>query len=113
MLKEREELTALIYEKPQEDISEYTDSPDELLRLSLDQFAAAFDLFLTKKQRADEVRARYTRIERDRATMEDRMTGPGQIYPHRKGQGYHGGQNDLHQRASDESPERRKQAHKL
>ena len=34
MLKEREELTALIYEKPQEDISEYTDSPDELLRLS-------------------------------------------------------------------------------
>lgn len=74
MLKEREELTALIYEKPQEDISEYTDSPDELLRLNLDQFAAAFDLFLTKKQRADEVRARYTRIERDRATMEDRMT---------------------------------------
>lgn len=73
-LKEREEITSLVYEKPQEDISQYTDSPDELLKLNLDQFAAAFELFLSKKQRADEVRARYTRIERDKATMEDRMT---------------------------------------
>ncbi len=73
MLREREAMASLIYEKPQEDISRYTENPDELLMLSIDRFASAFELFLERKQRAEEVKERYSRVERDRATIEDRM----------------------------------------
>lgn len=73
-LKEREEYMSLVYEKPQEDISEYLDQPDEYLSLDLKQFAGAFDLFLRKKKRVEDVRRHYTRIEREKATIESRMT---------------------------------------
>lgn len=73
MLKEREEMMSLVYEKPQEDISAYLDEPDEYLSLDIKQFAGAFDLFLRKKKREEEVRAHYTRVEREKATIETRM----------------------------------------
>lgn len=72
-LKRREDYMSLIYEKPQEDISEYLNQPDEYLDLDIKKFAAAFDQFLRKKQREEEVRAHYTKVERDKATMESRM----------------------------------------
>lgn len=73
ILKEREEYCQLIMEKPQEDISEYLDNPDEILSLDIDHFASAFNLFLRKKKREEEVRAHYTKIEREKATIENRM----------------------------------------
>lgn len=72
-LKEREDYMSLIYEKPQEDISEYLDQPDEYLDLDIKKFASAFDLFLRKKKREEEVRAHYTKVEREKATIESRM----------------------------------------
>lgn len=73
MLKEQQEQMEGVYEKPQEDISVYLDHPDEYLSLGLSDFAKAFNQFLTRKQRIDETRRRYTRIERERITVESRM----------------------------------------
>ena len=73
ILKEREELMACIYEKPQEDLSTYRKAPEEHLDLDVQKFAYAFDLFLRKKKREEEVRRHYTRVERERATIETRI----------------------------------------
>ena len=74
ILAEQEERCSHIYEKPQEDISAYLEEPDEYLRLDLAQFAQAFNLFIQKKQKVDSVRKHYTRIERERARMEERIS---------------------------------------
>ena len=74
MLQEKEERCAHIYAKPQEDISAYLEQPDEYLSLDLRQFASVFNLFLQKKQKVDSVRRHYTRIERERARMEERIS---------------------------------------
>ncbi|MBQ1471446.1 MAG: segregation/condensation protein A, partial [Eubacterium sp.] len=62
-----------VFEKPQEDISIYLDNPDEYLRLDMDEFADAFRAFLLRKKRLDETRRHYTRVERERETIEHRM----------------------------------------
>ena len=73
LLQAREEEMCGVYEKPQEDISEYLNQPDEYLSLDIKKFASAFDLFLRKKKREEEVRSHYTRIEREKASQESRM----------------------------------------
>ena len=73
VLSEREEENMHIYEKPQEDISEYTDSPDEYLALDMDQFVRAFNIFIHRKHKLDEVRRRYVRVERERENTENRI----------------------------------------
>ena len=62
VLKEQEELSENIFFKPQEDLSEYINNPDEYLSLDLKQFANAFTAFIDKKQRVEAVRKHYTRI---------------------------------------------------
>lgn len=74
ILQDQEERCQHIYEKPQEDISAYLNEPDEYLSLDLKQFAGAFNLFIQKKQKVDSVRKHYTRIERERARMEERIS---------------------------------------
>ena len=74
ILGERAEQGRLLFEKPQEDISAYTDNPDEYLSLNIDQFINAFELFLQKERRVADVRARYQRIEREKASIESRIT---------------------------------------
>ncbi len=74
MLREREERSFNIFEKPKEDISQYLENPDEYLSLDLKEFASAFRLFIQKKQRVEAVRKHYTRIERERASMEKRIS---------------------------------------
>ncbi len=73
ILREKEERGLLVFEKPQEDISEYLDNPDEYLSLDIKSFAKAFNLFIAKKQKVEAVRKHYTRIERERSTMESRI----------------------------------------
>lgn len=73
MLAKRFEENQDIMEKPQEDIQEYTNNPDEYLSLEIDEFVKAFNSFIERKQRIDQVRERYTRLERDRISMESRM----------------------------------------
>lgn len=73
ILQDRQEHSQRIFEKPQEDISGYLENPDEYLSLDLKQFASAFSLFIQKKQKVEAVRKHYTRIERERSTMESRI----------------------------------------
>lgn len=70
MLAEREEAGFDIWEKPQEDLSEYTDEPDEYLSLELSKFVSAFEDFLLRKQRMEDMEKCYARIERQRETTE-------------------------------------------
>lgn len=73
ILQEQEETASRIFQKPKEDISGFLEQPDEYLSLDLKQFAGAFSAFLDKKQRIETVRRHYTRIEREKASMESRI----------------------------------------
>ena len=44
-----------------------------VLKLDLKHFSDAFLLFLSKKKREEDVRKHYTKIEREKATVENRM----------------------------------------
>lgn len=74
MLREGEEHSRLIYEKPQEDISEYTESPDEYLKLDIDQFIKAFDNFLMRKKKIEDIRRRYEKLERQKISAARRIS---------------------------------------
>lgn len=74
MLQERLEANQCIHEKPAEDMSEYLGSPDELLKADIEQFVNAFNAFLRKKKRVADVKKRYQRIKRERASIEDRIS---------------------------------------
>lgn len=73
ILQENEDKNQRIFEKPKEDISIYLDNPDEYLSLDINEFAKAFNLFIEKKQRVEAVRKHYTKIEREKARMVDRI----------------------------------------
>lgn len=73
MLQERIEANECVHEKPAEDMSIYIDLPDELLKTDIEQFVSAFNAFLQKKKRVADVKKRYQRIKRDRASIEERI----------------------------------------
>ena len=73
MLTAREEETLRVFEKPKEDLSPYVSEPDELLRLDINQFIRAFNDFIVKKRKVDEIRRNYERDERHRITTETRI----------------------------------------
>ncbi len=79
MLQERMEANECVHEKPAEDMSIYLDSPDELLKTDIEQFVSAFNAFLQKKKRVADVKKRYQRIKRDRASIEERINYMGMI----------------------------------
>lgn len=60
----------LCFEKPREDLEQYTKEADEYLSLDIKQFVSVFNLFLRKKQRIEEVRKHYTRVERQKQSIE-------------------------------------------
>ena len=73
MLEERADETAMCLEKPQEDLAEYTGEPDEYLSLDIDKFKSAFELFLSRKKKLEEIRVHHKRSEKQRITNELRM----------------------------------------
>lgn len=70
MLDKKEDKKMLCFEKPKEDLDKYTNGVDEYLALDIRQFVSAFNLFLRKKQRIEDVRKHYTRVERQRQSIE-------------------------------------------
>ncbi|MBQ2747990.1 MAG: segregation/condensation protein A, partial [Firmicutes bacterium] len=74
MLSESEEYMQRIFEKPQEDISAFENQPDEYLKMDLGQFVNAFNLFLSKKKRVEDVKKRYTKLERQRISIEHKIS---------------------------------------
>ncbi len=73
MLSIKEDHCSRIFEKPKEDISKYTEEPEEYLKMDLDQFITAFNMFMLRKQRLAEIRQNYRRLQRDRASIEQRI----------------------------------------
>lgn len=74
MLQNHFEENENIHEKPAEDLSQYIENPDELLKADTVQFVNAFLNFLQKKKRVSDVKKRYQRIKRDRASIEERIS---------------------------------------
>lgn len=70
LLERLEEEKLRSYEKPMEDLSRYTREPEEHLNIDLRSFVKAFDLFLRKKKKIEDVRKHYTRVERQRQSIE-------------------------------------------
>ena len=62
-----------IYTKPAEDISMYLDNPEEYLSLDMPKFVKAFQDFMERKLREEEVRMRYVTVEKERETVNSRM----------------------------------------
>ncbi len=75
MLEERREYAAASLEKPQEDLAEYTGEPDEYLILDEEKFRRAFEEFLERKKKLEEIRAHHMRTEKQRITTEARIAG--------------------------------------
>jgi segregation and condensation protein A len=73
LLSKCEEEALLIFEKPQEDISQYTNEPDVYLSLGIKQFVLAFNQFLYKKKRLEEIQARYMPVDEPRLTVEEKI----------------------------------------
>ena len=73
LLKEREAISRRIYIKPQEDLSIYTKNPDYYLNFDLNQFIKAFNLFLQRQKSTNDIKKRYTAVERKQMSVEDRI----------------------------------------
>ncbi|HWQ80550.1 MAG TPA: segregation/condensation protein A [Anaerovoracaceae bacterium] len=73
LLELQEEQTRRMFEKPKEDLAEYTRETDEYLNLDLKQFVKAFHLFLQKRKRIEEIRMNYARVERQKITVETKI----------------------------------------
>lgn len=73
ILRSQEEFASGIFQKPQDDISEFLQQPDEYLSLDLKQFAGAFNSFIQRKHKIEAVRRQYTRVEREKHSVESRM----------------------------------------
>ena len=72
-LQEAEEYNLAIHEKPAEDMSQYLEVPDEILKASDEQLVNAFILFLTRKKKVEEVSRRYQRVRRRKESIEARI----------------------------------------
>ncbi len=73
-LQQQEEITSHVHAKPAEDLSVYEGEPEEILKGSLSEFAQAFMEFILKKQRIEEMHKIYERIERQKLSMENRIS---------------------------------------
>lgn len=80
MLEERYEENLAKLERPQEDLSVFTGEPDEYLSLDMEQFIAAFEIFLQRKKNLEEIRAHHVRTEKQRITTELRMENIRQFF---------------------------------
>lgn len=70
ILQAKEEKMLGVFTKPGEDLQKYANEEDEYLKLGVQEFLETFKQFLEKNRRVEEVKKRYTRLERARLTVE-------------------------------------------
>jgi len=73
LLEKYEEEARWVFEKPQEDISRYTNEPDIYLSLDIKHFVTAFNQFLHRKKRLEEIHSNYAPADEVRLTIEEKM----------------------------------------
>ncbi|MDR0853598.1 MAG: segregation/condensation protein A [Clostridiales Family XIII bacterium] len=72
-LEAQRELAALKCVKPQEDLQPYTGEPDVYLKMDMEHFIDAFQAFIYKKKKEDELRQIQGHIEREKITLESKI----------------------------------------
>ena len=72
-LEINEEEMLKVHFKPKEDLSRFTMETDEYLDLDISQFVKAFNLFIQKKKKIEEVTKHYTKVFRDKISVEDKI----------------------------------------
>jgi len=73
LLESAEEQAMRAFEKPQEDLTQYTNEPDVYLSLDIKPFITAFNQFLLKKKRVEEIKKNYAKPEVPKLTIEEKM----------------------------------------
>lgn len=73
VLEQYEEYNKRIFEKPQEDLTQFTKEAEEYLNLDLRQFVRTFHLFLRKKKNLEDMKKNYSRVERQQITVESKI----------------------------------------
>jgi segregation and condensation protein A len=73
MLERCEDEARLVFEKPKEDISGYTNEPDVYLSLDIKHFITAFNQFLHRKKRIEEIHSNYMTTEAPGQTTEEKI----------------------------------------
>ena len=73
ILEQLRETAALKYQKPKEDLQEYTGEPDEYLLLDMDKFVAAFKAFIYRKKKRAELNEIQGSIKREKETVESKV----------------------------------------
>lgn len=72
LLEQQEEYNQRIFEKPKEDLTQFTKEAEEYLYLDLKQFVKTFHLFL-KKKTLEDMQKKYRRVERQKITVESKI----------------------------------------
>ena len=88
-LEKLEELGLKVYSKPQEDLGQYTKEPDEFVDLDLSQFVRAFNLFIQKKKKIEDIQKKYAKIEREQVSVEQRMAQIRLLFQGKSGIAFH------------------------
>jgi segregation and condensation protein A len=73
LLEYQEEYNQRIFDKPKEDMAPFTKEADEYLNVDLKQFVKAFHLFLNKKKSLEDIKRNYSRVERQKITIESKI----------------------------------------
>ena len=73
LLEQAETQAMFIFEKPQDDLSQYTNEPDIFLKLDTKSFMQAFKKFLHKKKRVEEIKKNYAKPVMPKVTTEEKM----------------------------------------
>ncbi|MDD4564049.1 MAG: segregation/condensation protein A [Eubacteriales bacterium] len=73
LLEQQEEYNQKVFEKPKEDLIQFTKGTEEYLNLDLKQFVKTFNLFLRKKKNLEDMQKSYSRVERQKVTVESKM----------------------------------------
>ncbi|NLD19588.1 MAG: segregation/condensation protein A [Clostridiales bacterium] len=84
MLEDNFDEESMRLAKPQEDLTEYTKEADEYLSLDIDKFVVAFEQFLEKKKKLEQIREHHIRTEKQRITTELRMKGIRSFFQEQK-----------------------------
>lgn len=63
-----------VFEKPQEDLTEYLENPDEILKMDSGSFHKAFMRFLQKKKKIVSVKRNYVSRRRKTESVQERIT---------------------------------------
>ncbi len=80
LFEDRFERMTHVYTKPQEDLAPYKKEAEENIIVDTDKFIQAFELFLQRKKKVEDVKKYYERVERQKVSVESKMMEIGEKF---------------------------------